>query len=101
MIAMVVRFDVSSNPSAIDRSNPPVSYPRYKKLPGLGYKAYVSDRSRGVVGGIYFWENREAMDLYLKDGGLARAEAMFGVKPTVETFDVTAFMKGIGTLKVD
>ncbi len=98
MIAMLVQFDVSGSPEAIDRSNPSESYPRYKQVPGLVSKAYINSRARKMVGGFYVWEDRAAMERYLNGGGLANAEKKFGVKPTIETFEVAGLMNGMAAL---
>lgn len=39
--------------------------PRFRELPGLVQKYYVSDPSTGEIGGLYVWQSQEALQEYL------------------------------------
>ena len=63
----------------------------FKKVPGLKQKYFVADPKTGEAGGIYTFENQEALDAYLKsdvwrDVVVANAKG----EPKVETFVVLA-----------
>lgn len=63
----------------------------YKQVPGLKRKYFMVDPKTGESGGIYVFENQEAMDMYLKsdvwrDVVLANAVG----EPKIETFIVIA-----------
>jgi hypothetical protein len=45
--------------------------PQFLEVPGLYQKFYVHDPATGDVGGIYFFENREALTAY-RDSELAK-----------------------------
>src|SRR5262249_24978964 len=40
--------------------------PAFTEIPGLRAKAWLADRSTNTYGGLYAWENPEAMDAYLR-----------------------------------
>ena len=63
----------------------------YKKVPGLKWKYFVADPKTGETGGIYLFENQEALDKYLKSD-VWRTVVLDNSKgaPKVETFVVLA-----------
>jgi len=63
----------------------------YNKVPGLKRKYFLADPKTGEAGGIYEFDNQEALEAYLKsdvwrDVVVANAK----VEPKVETFVVLA-----------
>jgi uncharacterized lipoprotein YehR (DUF1307 family) len=63
----------------------------YQKVPGLKQKYFLADPKTGEAGGIYCFENQEALDTYLKSDVyrnvvLENSKA----KPKLETFVVLA-----------
>jgi len=63
----------------------------FKKVPGLKRKYFLADPKTGEAGGIYAFDNQEALEAYLKsdvwrDVVVANAKG----EPKVETFVVLA-----------
>lgn len=63
----------------------------YKKVPGLRQKYFLADPKTGKSGGIYAFENQEALDAYVesdvwKNVVVANAKG----EPEVETFVIMA-----------
>jgi len=66
-----------------------VRKPEFKEVPGLSQKYYVHDPVSGHVGGIYFFENREAL-LAFRDSDLAKSipSAYEATEVRPEVFDL-------------
>jgi putative monooxygenase ydhR len=63
----------------------------FAEVPGLRFKAWVSDETTERWGGVYLWESREAADQELP----SRAEELIGKPPDIgEDFDVEATIQG-------
>jgi hypothetical protein len=63
----------------------------FDDVPGLRFKAWISDEVTERWGAIYLWESREAADQKLP----SRARELIGKKPEVgEVFDVEATIEG-------
>ena len=63
----------------------------FKKVPGLKLKYFLADPRTGEAGGLYAFENQEALEAYLKsdvwrDVVVANAKG----EPKIETFVVLA-----------
>lgn len=63
----------------------------YKKVPGLKQKNFIVDPKTGEVGGIYTFEDQDALDTYLKsdvykDVVLSNSQE----EPKVEIFNIIA-----------
>ena len=68
----------------------------FEGVPGLRFKAWISDESTERWGAIYFWESREAADQELP----SRARELIGKDPDIgEEFDLEASVEGAFALK--
>ena len=63
--------------------------PKFEGMPGLIRKNFVFDRDRGVGGGVYTWENREAAEKVYVEGGPWRTaiNTLYGVDPDITMFE--------------
>ena len=58
---------------------------RFEEVPGLRFKAWISDETTERWGAVYLWESREAAEQPLP----SRARELIGKDPEIgETFDV-------------
>jgi hypothetical protein len=64
----------------------------YLDVPGLVSKAFVIDPERGMYGGNYLWESRQALDDFLQSAPYNNARARFGT-PQMQIFEVAAFVE--------
>jgi hypothetical protein len=63
----------------------------FAEVPGLRFKAWVSDEATERWGAVYLWESAEAAERDLP----SRARALIGKDPDIgETFDVEATIEG-------
>jgi hypothetical protein len=67
------------------------SVDRFEEVPGLRFKAWISDEATERWGGVYLWESAEAASQVLP----SRARELIGKDPDiVEEFDVEATIEG-------
>jgi hypothetical protein len=72
------------------------SVDQFADVPGLRFKAWVSDEATERWGAIYVWESREAADQALP----GRARELIGKPPDIgEEFDVEATIEGAYALE--
>jgi hypothetical protein len=65
--------------------------PAFAAVPGLVSKVWLADRTNGVYGGVYTFENGAALDAYLASDLMAQVGATRGlVDITVRRFEVLA-----------
>jgi len=63
----------------------------FEDVPGLRFKAWISDEVTDRWGAVYLWESREAADQELP----SRARDLIGKEPDIgEEFDVEATIEG-------
>ena len=63
----------------------------FEDVPGLRFKAWISDEVTERWGAVYLWESREAADQELP----SRARELIGKEPDIgEEFDVEATIEG-------
>ncbi len=63
----------------------------FAEVPGLRFKAWISDEATERWGAVYVWESREAADQDIA----SRARALIGKDPEIaEEFDVEATIEG-------
>ena len=63
----------------------------FEDVPGLRFKAWISDEVTERWGAVYLWESREAADQQLP----SRARELIGKEPDIgEEFDVEATIEG-------
>ena len=64
----------------------------FAEVPGLRFKAWVSDEVTERWGAVYLWESREAAEQELP----SRARELIGKEPDIgEEFDVEATIEGL------
>ena len=64
----------------------------FEDVPGLRFKAWISDEATERWGAVYLWESREAADQELP----SRVRQLIGKEPDVgEEFDVEATIEGV------
>jgi hypothetical protein len=67
------------------------SVEQFEDVPGLRFKAWISDEVTERWGAVYFWESREAADQALP----SRARELIGKDPDIgEEFEVEATVEG-------
>ncbi len=67
------------------------SVDKFAEVPGLRFKAWISDEVTERWGAVYVWESREAADQELP----SRARELIGKDPEIlEEFDVEATIEG-------
>jgi len=67
------------------------SVEQFADVPGLRFKAWISDEVTERWGAVYLWESAEAAEQTLP----SRASALIGKDPEIgETFDVEATIEG-------
>jgi hypothetical protein len=63
----------------------------FEDVPGLRFKAWISDEATERWGAVYLWESREAADQELP----SRARDLIGKDPDIgEEFDIEATIEG-------
>ncbi len=68
----------------------------FARVPGLRFKAWISDETTERWGAVYLWESREAADQPVA----SRARELIGKDPDiVEEFDVEATIEGLFALE--
>jgi Putative mono-oxygenase ydhR len=94
---MVVRFvlwnlaDSKSNIAELRRYLREESVDQFSAVPGLRFKAWISDEATERWGAVYVWESAEAARQPLR----SRARELIGKDPDVgEEFDVEATVEG-------
>lgn len=87
MIIAVVQIPMSKRPRAAAVEAQTRSAPTYRALgaKGLLRKDYLNGDAGG--GGVYTWVSREAAEAFYDASWFAKAEATFGVRPTVTYYD--------------
>ena len=64
---------------------------RFEEVPGLRFKAWISDETTERWGAVYLWESAEAAEGAVP----SRARELIGKDPDIgETFDVEATIEG-------
>lgn len=63
----------------------------YKEMPGLVTKAFVLNEEASEYGGLYLWETREHLDLFLASDTFRDVVARFG-QPRIRTYEVAALL---------
>jgi Putative mono-oxygenase ydhR len=67
------------------------SVDQFAEVPGLRFKAWISDEATERWGAVYLWESREAAEQELP----SRARELIGKDPEIgEDFDVEATIEG-------
>ncbi len=94
MIVRIVLWSLADSKTTIEelrRYLRDESADKFAEVPGLRFKAWISDEATDRWGGVYVWESLEASTQRLP----SRARELIGKEPdVVETFDVEATVEG-------
>ncbi|MDG3012637.1 monooxygenase [Rhodococcus sp. D2-41] len=83
MVIVRMRFD--SKLSEADQEKLSIGgLDKFRQLPGLKQKYYVRNRDQETVGGIYFFETREAAEAYVNGPIVASVGDRFKAEGAVE-----------------
>ncbi len=104
MITAIVQFKVADGVSRdeilINMRN---VAPRFEAVPSLIRKNFLLDEERGVGGGVYTWETREAAEQFYAEGGAWREAIrdLYGVDPEITWFETPIVVdNAIGEIKM-
>jgi len=90
MITALVQFKVKDGTTRDEvLTNMNAAAPKFEGMPGLIRKNFLFDGDRGVGGGVYTWESREAAEKVYAEGGPWR-EAIrnaYGMDPEITIFE--------------
>ena len=105
MITAIVQFKVADDVGRDEvLTNMGKAAPRFEAVPGLIRKNFLLDADRGIGGGIYTWETREAAEALYAEGGAWR-EAIrnaYGVDPEITWFETPVIVDNVlGEIKTD
>ncbi|HMA26645.1 MAG TPA: YdhR family protein [Solirubrobacterales bacterium] len=69
--------------------------PQYEALPGLRQKLYIKELGTGKYGGIYIWEDEDAMRRFRESDLAATIPQAYRVEgePRVEIFEVVSVLR--------
>jgi hypothetical protein len=90
MITAIVQFKV---PAGTTREqvfeNMHKAAPRFQGMPGLIRKTFLFDQARGIGGGVYTWESRDAAEKVYAEGGPWRTSirTIYGVDPDIAIYE--------------
>jgi hypothetical protein len=90
MITAIVQFKVpAGTPRAQVFENMQKAAPRFQGMPGLIRKNFLFDEARGIGGGVYTWESREAAEKVYAEGGPWREaiRTLYGVDPEITIYE--------------
>ena len=102
MEILIINFSLDGMTESEYRSQCDDVAPAFAAVPGLVSKVWLADRTNGVYGGVYTFENPAAGDAYLASDLLAQVAATPGfVDISVRRFEVlaepTAITRGLAT----
>lgn len=94
MIVRLVIWNLADSKTTIDELRGYLreeSVDQFEEVPGLRFKAWISDEATERWGAVYLWESREAAEQVLP----SRARELIGKEPDIgEEFDVEATVEG-------
>lgn len=103
MITAIVQFKVADDVSRDEvLTNMRNVAPRFETVPGLIRKNFLFDEARGLGGGVYTWETREAAEMLYAEGGPWRdaIRNLYGVDPEITLFETPIIVdNAIGEIK--
>ena len=105
MITAIVQFKVAKD---ADRAqileNMKNVAPKFENMPSLVRKNFLFDGERGIGGGVYTWESREAAEAVYAEGGPWREAIrnLYGVDPEITYFETPVIVdNATGKIKTD
>lgn len=90
MITAIVQFKVADDVGRDEVLNNMRNVaPRFEEVPGLIRKNFLFDEARGVGGGVYTWQSRDAAEALYAEGGNWREAIrnLYGVDPEITWFE--------------
>jgi hypothetical protein len=103
MITAIVQFKVADDVGRDEiLTNMGNVAPRFESVPGLIRKNFLLDADRGVGGGVYTWESRDAAEALYAEGGAWREAIrnLYGVDPEITWFETPIIVdNAIGEIK--
>lgn len=94
MLLRIVLWNLADSKTTIGELRPYLrdeSVEAFAQVPGLRFKAWISDEATGRWGAVDLWESREAAEQALP----SRARELIGKDPEIgEEFDVDATIEG-------
>ena len=94
MIITIVRFATTSRATpAEQRAMIERAAPRYREIPGLRRKWFVSAPGEG--GGVYEWRSREDAERWFTPEWFARMRASYGAEPRIDWLEVHAVVDNV------
>jgi hypothetical protein len=103
MITALVQFKVKDGTTRDEVfTNMTNVAPKFEGMPGLIRKNFVFDSERGIGGGVYTWETREAAEKVYAEGGPWREAIrnLYGVDPDITIFETPVIVDNeLGTIK--
>ncbi len=90
MITAIVQFKVAGDVGRDEVLNNMRNVaPRFETVPGLIRKNFLFDEARGIGGGVYTWQTREAAETLYAEGGAWRQAIrdLYGVDPEITIFE--------------
>ena len=103
MITAIVQFKVASDTTREQvLENMKNVAPKFQNMPGLIRKNFLFDGDRGIGGGVYTWETREAAEAVYAEGGPWREAIrnLYGVEPEITIFETPVLVdNAIGEIR--
>ena len=103
MITAIVQFKVAGDVNRDEvLTNMRNAAPRFETVPHLIRKNFLFDEERGVGGGVYTWETREAAEELYAEGGPWREAIrnLYGVDPEITWFETPIIVdNALGEIK--
>jgi len=97
MIGLLMLFDLTTSPVTVEDLRPKVagdSVPRWREMPGLRLKVFLSDSEAQAFGALYLWETEEALAAAIPYLEASSTQRLTGVVPSMRRFDVEAIVEG-------
>jgi hypothetical protein len=94
VLVRIALWDLNGSEATIDSLRDYLrdeSVESFAKVPGLRFKAWISDPETNRWGAVYLWESRDASRQQLP----SKARAMIGAEPEVTEFEVEATIEGV------
>jgi heme-degrading monooxygenase HmoA len=94
MIVQVVKYKIGLSDAEAAKTIAQRA-PQYKALPGLRQKLYIREPETGEYGGIYVWEDEDAMRDFRESDLAGTIPAAYRVEgqPRVEVFEVVSVLR--------
>ncbi len=97
MITAIVQFKVADADRDQVVENMKMVAPKFENMPNLLRKNFLFDEERGIGGGVYTWESREAAEAVYAEGGPWREAIrnLYGVDPEISYFETPVIVDNV------